>query len=128
MMGKLAGSLLLVATLAGCAAAPPARQAAGASVDCIEIDQIVTRRVAGPNALEFQMIGGRVLRNDLASACPGLQRLGDQAVVAVTSATGESRLCRGDRVRVFDPVEAQATGLQSYPECLLGDFAETAQQ
>lgn len=130
-MHRLIASAVLIATLAGCAIAPPATQApavAGAGPNCIPLDQVVTRRVGGPAALDFEMIGGTIYRNQLATACPGMERLGDLAVVAVTSGGEGSRLCTGDRVRVFDPVEARATGLQSYPECVLGDFVEVARQ
>lgn len=116
-------SFLVGASLAACTQAPPASvQALGPTTDCIPSDQIVTRRVAGPAALDFELLGKGVYRNQLASACPGIERLGNLAVVGVTSGGEGSRLCSGDRVKIFDPVEAQATGLAAYPECLLGDF------
>lgn len=126
MIERAATSFLLCATLAACAPAPPPVQALGQTARCIPSDQIISRRVAGAAAIDFEIVGGGVYRNSLASHCPGLERLGDLAVVAVTSGGEGSRLCRGDRVKVFDPVEAQATGLQSYPECLLGDFTRVA--
>jgi hypothetical protein len=126
MIERAAASFLLCATLASCAPAPPPLQPLGQTARCIPSDQIVSRRVGGAGALDFELLGGAVYRNNLASACPGMERLGDLAVVAVTSGGEGSRLCRGDRVKVFDPVEAQATGLQSYPECLLGDFTLVA--
>lgn len=130
-MHRVATSSVLLALLAGCAVAPPAAQiseVAGSGQNCIALDQVVTRRVAAPAAIDFEMIGGTIYRNRLATACPGMERLGELAVVAVTSGGEGSRLCRGDRVRVFDPVEARATGIRSYPECVLGDFAEVPRQ
>lgn len=119
--------ILVGATLAGCAVAPPpTRPMSGPAANCIALDQVITRRAVAAATIDFEMIGGKIYRNQLASACPGLARLGDLAVVALTSGGEGGRLCRGDRVRVFDPVEARATGLQSYPECLLGDFVEIA--
>lgn len=123
-MSKVAMWALMGVTLSACAAAPPAQQLSGAAPNCIALDQVITRKVAGPAAIDFEMIGGNVYRNHLATVCPGIERLGDLAVVAITSGGEGSRLCRGDRVRVFDPVEARATGLQSYPECVLGEFTE----
>lgn len=120
--------ILVGTTLAGCAAAPPAQQLSDAAPTCIALDQVITKKAVAPAAIHFEMVGGRTFRNQLASACPGLDRLGDLAVVAVTSGGEGSRLCRGDRVRVFDPVEARAIGLRSYPECVLGDFVELPRQ
>lgn len=127
-MSRIVAVGLVAAMLGGCAAEPPPRQLAAAAPECIALDQVIARRAVAPAAVEFEMIGGRIYRNQLASACPGLERLGDLAVVAITSGAEGSSLCRGDRVRIFDPVEARATGLQSYPECLLGDFVAVPRQ
>lgn len=123
MMRVASAALVIAAALGGCALAPPAAtEALGPSARCIPSDQIVSRQLAGADAVDFELLGGAVYRNQLASACPGLDRLGKLGVVAVTSGGEGSRLCQGDRVKIFDPVESQATGLASYPECLLGDF------
>lgn len=130
-MHRVLASSLLLSSLVGCAVVPPAAQVsevAGSGPNCIALDQVMTRRVEGAAEIDFEMIGGTIYRNRLATACPGMERLGELAVVAVTSGGEGSRLCRGDRVRVFDPVEARATGLRSYPECVLGDFAEVPRQ
>lgn len=119
---------VIVAMTLGCAAALPPGQALGATSSCIPLDQVISKRVAGAAAVDFELVGGAVYRNSLASACPGLERLGGSAVVALTSGGEGGRLCRGDRVRVFDATEARATGLQSYAQCLLGDFSRIPTQ
>jgi hypothetical protein len=88
---------------------------------CIPLDQVVGRRTAGANAVEFDLIGGVTYRNELASSCVGIERLGPGATIAVTNAESGT-LCAGDRVKLFDPVEVRATGLRSYPYCRLGSF------
>jgi len=88
---------------------------------CIPLDQIVTRRTVGANAVEFDISGGVTYRNELASACDAVERLGSGASFGVTNAeTGT--LCAGDRIKIFDPAEVQATGLRNYPYCRLGKF------
>lgn len=121
-MKRSALAALLVMGAVGCTAAPPAALVESKAASCIDSDQVIGRRVAGPAAVDFDVLGGVTYRNQLASACPGIDRLGKLAVVTVTSTSGGSRLCSGDRVRIADPVEAKATGLRSYPDCLLGSF------
>ncbi|HUG45295.1 MAG TPA: hypothetical protein VMK31_02130 [Sphingomicrobium sp.] len=127
MMRVESAGLVIAALLCGCAQQPVATQAIagealGPVARCIPSDQILSRRLAGASAVDFELLGGAVYRNQFASACPGIERLGELGVVAVTSGGEGSRLCQGDRVKIFDPVEAQATGLAAYPECLLGNF------
>jgi hypothetical protein len=119
---------LALATISATAAAlaasnPPAAAPTHASKirTCIPLDQIVARRAAGPNAVEFDVIGGITYRNALESACSGIERLGSSAAIAVTNAESGT-LCTGDRVKVFDPVEVQGTSLRSHPYCRLGKF------
>lgn len=101
-------------------AQPMAAAAAGDPLQCINLDQVISRRPAGPQSLIFELTGGRFYRNDLPDLCPGLQRAGPAEIVQV-EATG-SRLCRDDRVRIFDPVEARNIGLSAFPKCRLGAF------
>lgn len=121
---------IVLVSLAGCSAAPPTDAApstniaAGVRQDCIALNRVAGRRTVPPAAVEFELVGGRILRNQLASACPGLDRNENFTSIAITSTSGGGLLCKGDRIRVFDPAGAKATGLQSYPECLLGTFVE----
>jgi len=117
--------ILLCSAVTACTAAPSPQQqiAAAGAVSCIPMDQVIARRLSGPGAVDFEMLGGTTYRNQLASACPGLERLGESAVVAVTAGGETGRLCAGDRVKIFDPVEVKATGLQTYPYCRLGKFS-----
>jgi len=122
-MKAWAPSILLSAATVACTASPPPQQAAAAGgVSCIISDQIVGRRLASPTAVDFDVLGGTTYRNELARACPGLERLGASAIVAVTGGADPGRLCAGDRVQIFDPVEVKATGLRGYPCCQLGKF------
>lgn len=116
--------------IAACTAAPPPEQqaAVAGAVRCIPLDQVIVRRLAGPAALDFEMLGGTTYRNQLATACPGAERLGESATVAVTAGAETGRLCAGDRVKIFDPAEAKATGLEGYPECRLGQFVPSPQR
>lgn len=120
--------ILLCSAVTACTAPPPAGQqlAAAAAERCIQLDQVIARRASGPAAVDFEMLGGITYRNQLASACPGIERLGESAVVAVTAGADTGRLCAGDRVKIFDPVEVKATGLETYPHCTLGEFIPTS--
>src|SRR5262245_53945392 len=124
-MKTLAPLILLSAATAACTASPPPQQATANGLSCINSDQIVGRRLAGANAVEFDVLGGTTYRNELAQVCPGLERLGASGIIAVTGGADPSRLCAGDRVQIFDPVEVKATGLKSYPHCQLGQFTAT---
>jgi hypothetical protein len=33
-----------------------------------------------------------------------------------------TQICRDDRVRVFDPIEAKGTGIRSFPQCRIGSI------
>ena len=111
-------------TLAGCAAQAPTGQAAAAPAtakDCLVISQISGRRAEPPNSVTFEMVGPVNYRNDLVGECPGLARLGSQAVIEFANPFG-GQICRNDHIRVFDPIEARATGARSAPLCRLGPF------
>ena len=114
---------LTVLLLAACSTSPRVPLPQGATQQrCIALDQVAGRRAASGNSLEFELSDGSIFRNQLDGRCPGLERLGATATVSVASGGEGGMLCRGDRVRIADPVEAQATGLRSYPNCILGDF------
>lgn len=89
---------------------------------CIFLDQVVARRTVVPNSVEFEVIGGTTYRNELATSCKSVERLGASAAIGVTADGDTGMLCAGDRVKIFDPVEVKATGLRSYPYCRLGNF------
>lgn len=111
----------LALLIVGCSAPAPVAQTSAASLRCIQLDQVAGRRVQG-NAVAFEVLNGAVYQNGLGGHCPGLERLGSTASISVTSGGEGGQLCAGDRIRVADPVEAAATGLASYPECVLADF------
>jgi len=122
-MKTLTPLILLAAATAACTASPPPEQAVAAGgVSCLPGDQVIARHLAAPNTIDFEMVGGKTYRNQLASKCVSLERLGSTAIVGVTSAADPARVCAGDRVKIFDPVEVKATGLRGEPYCQLGQF------
>lgn len=125
-------SCLAMLIAAGCVSEPYEAEplatiaAVGPPVQCINLDQVISRRPAGPRSLVFELTGGRRYRNDLPDQCPSLERAGSAEIVHVET-TG-SRLCQNDRVRIYDPVEARNIGLASFPHCLLGPFIPIARR
>lgn len=116
---------MMVAVLASCAAvpAPESRPYAEAGQGpCIQLSQVAGRRVVDASSVLFEMTGPANYVNRLQGQCPGLARLGTSATISIASGGEGGRLCRGDRIRVVDPVEVSGTGLRSYPTCVLSDF------
>lgn len=121
------GAIFLLAVpafVAGCTAElgepeRPAR-AARSTIECISLDRIVSRRPSGDRSILFETTGGGTYRNDLPGRCPGLERAGPSHILEF-EATG-AQLCSGDRVRVYDPVEARNIGSGAFPQCRLGRF------
>ncbi|HYE28409.1 MAG TPA: DUF6491 family protein [Allosphingosinicella sp.] len=124
MMRVAIFALFVAVLLAGCTTEPQAPErltrAARAPVECINLDQIVSRRPSGDRSILFEMTGGRVYRNALPGRCPGLERAGPSHIVEVEATGGQ--LCRGDRIRVYDPLEARNIGSGAFPQCRLGVF------
>jgi hypothetical protein len=122
--------LVPLLALAACTGQPPRDAAAsavqaGAPVACIDTNQIAGRRPQAPNALVFEMAGGRTYRNEVQGSCPSLEHAMGTETLQFEQFSG-GRLCRDDGVRIYDPVEAQATGPQSFPRCRLGAFTPIA--
>jgi hypothetical protein len=84
-----------------------------AGPNCIDLQQVAGRHVLPPNAVIFEMTGATSYRAELQGKCA--ERPDASAIVQTVSRSG--RLCRDDRVRIYDPVEAQATGPRSFPQC-----------
>jgi hypothetical protein len=113
--------LCLAGTGCGTQTAPPvAPIAVGAQTRCIDLQQVISRHVVPPSSVLFEMSGGVTYRNDLVSACPGAVRANGSEIIQ-TESQG-TRLCVDDSVRIYDPVEAKATGAGSFPKCRLGVF------
>jgi hypothetical protein len=125
-MRSIAAAILAPILLLGCQnkPLPPGSagtwKAVGQQVQCINLDEVVSRQAAGPQAILFRMTGGRSYRNDLAGSCPGLARSSALDVIQVE--TAGPQLCRDDSVRVYDPVQAKAVGAQAFAKCRLGAF------
>ena len=90
------------------------------TVRCIDPHQIIGRRPERPNSVVFVMAGGITYRNDLIGTCSGVRRSTGASIVQIEVDSG--RLCKNDRIRVFDPVEARNIGLRAFPHCRLGMF------
>lgn len=120
-------SVALLAT--GCAPEPREPEsltgAAAAPVECVNLDQIVSRRPAANGSILFEVAGGRIYRNELPGRCVGVERAGPSHIVEVEATGGQ--LCRGDRIRVYDPIEARNIGPGAFPQCRLGSFLPTGE-
>ena len=118
----MAIGLTCVAT-ASCGGRPPvAGRVLAASAQCIATSQIAGRRVVAPSLLRFDMIGPVDYVSDVGPGCSATTRLGSSAAISIVSGGDGGQLCRGDRVRIFDTVEAKATRFSAEPQCVLGDF------
>jgi hypothetical protein len=122
--------LLAPLLLAGCtnydaspdAAARETAAAVGQKIACIDSTRIAGRRAVDNRTLVFEMSGGQVFRNDLEETCPGIARASNFGTLAIDPI--ESRMCRGDMVRVYDPADVRDP--KTAPRCRLGAFARVA--
>src|SRR5205085_12087072 len=73
-----------------------------------------------PNAVLFEMAGGISYRAELLGGCPGAERANGSEILQTE--TQSTRLCRDDHIRIYDPVEAKATGAGSFATCRVGSF------
>ena len=123
--------LLLATSLAvlGCTATEPesasADGASGARLQpgqlrCIDASRIAGRRAESNTALIFELDDGRIVRNDLPQACPGVARASSFGTLAIEPL--ENRMCQGDFVRIYDPADLPTGGIQSLPRCRLGAY------
>jgi hypothetical protein len=123
MRNRLGIACILFA-LVGCAAAPgPQLQAqTNQSARCIPLQQVAGRRVLSDGSVLFESIGPFDFRNRLASQCPGAARISRSAVISIVELSSGNQLCKGDRIRITDPVETGAAGTLREPSCILADF------
>jgi hypothetical protein len=117
--------LLLSLGIAGCsvqpsAPPPPATAAAGGRTSCIDLKQVIAKHALAPNSVLFEMNGGISYRNDLQGTCPGIARANGSEIIQTESQSAQ--LCVNDSIRVYDPIEARATGARSFAKCRLGLF------
>lgn len=107
--------------LTACTAQPPPPSAPmGAQVSCIDLKQVVARHVLPPDSVLFEMSGGITYRTDLVGGCPSAARADANSIVQ-TESQG-TQLCENDHIRIYDPVEAKATGSGAFPQCRVGRF------
>ena len=119
---KLTPALPLFA-LAACTARPPGPPAMAArpAGSCIELSQVTARHVMPPSSAIFETTHG-TYRAELVGNCAARATPAD----IIETVSQSSELCRDDRVRIFDPVEAKATGARSFPQCRIGSIAPVA--
>jgi len=114
---------ILGLSVAACTAQPPPPPPAGpmgAQVSCIDLKQVVARHVLPPDSVLFEMSGGISYRTDLVGGCPSAARADANSIVQ-TESQG-TQLCQNDHIRIYDPVEAKATGTGAFPQCRVGRF------
>lgn len=99
---------------------PPPAGPLGAQVSCIDLKQVVARHVLPPDSVLFEMSGGITYRTDLVGGCPSAARADANSIVQ-TESQG-TQLCQNDHIRIYDPVEAKATGSGAFPQCRVGRF------
>ncbi len=116
----------LAALTAACAPADPAARAAaqaarvpearvlGAGQSCIDNSQIRASVVRSERVIDFEMRGGKVYRNTLKSACPGLSF--DRAITYETSI---NQLCTPQIVYSLQTIAGVP---QRGAACALGEF------
>ena len=110
---------VLLAGLAGAAAPaaprdkdPLAGRIAGKAVDCVDQSQLGGPDVIDDRTILYRQSLGRIWRNDLAAACPGLR----PQTTLIVEIYG-SQLCRNDHFRSRD-----AGSVIPGPLCRLGKF------
>ena len=115
--------ILLGLGLSACTAqapAPPPAVAQGGQVSCIDLKLVTSRHVLPPSSVLFEMSGGITYRTDLVGGCPGAARANASSIVQ-TESQG-TQLCEDDHIKIYDPVEARATGSGSFAQCRVGKF------
>lgn len=121
-----AALLPFLLALTGCMAQGSAQQAQAlpeGALRCIDLGRVTARRVER-GALVYELVGGVTYRNDLQGTCPSLQRATGNEVIQTENQGPQ--LCRDDRVRLYDAVEAQAVGATAFPQCRVGNFVPVA--
>ena len=117
--------LLPMAGLAACAStdgeprpdpalAGPAVKVVGEAKSCINRTRVRNTRVRSDQVIDFEMRGGKVFRNVLASPCP---RLGFER--SFTYNTSIDQLCRPEIIYTLDTIGGR---LDRGAGCSLGDF------
>lgn len=113
--------ILMSSLLAGCAVQPRTvdHLAEEGGRRCIDRERVTAQRVER-GQLIYQLSGGETVRNTLKGRCPPLERAIGVEIVQVDNAGPQ--LCRGDSVRIYDPVTVGAGGPGSALRCPLGNF------
>lgn len=105
----------------GAAAEQRVSEKAGDSRSCIPNGAIVGRVVEDAQTIRFELLGGRIYRNRLSGACPGLRQAGNGFGALGFDLSGSS-LCQGDLLRVVDPSRGDTSNIRTATACPLGAF------
>ena len=121
---RIAAICLGALTISGSWVEPalPLAKEAKTTQRCILMDRIAGRRIADKDSVYFEMSGKVDYTNRLQGGCPGLERIGEVATISVVRGGDGGQLCKGDLIKVADPIEVQGIGFQGVPNCRLGDF------
>jgi hypothetical protein len=116
--------LLSIAVGNGSSAAGADQRAAemvGASRSCVAHSGIVSSIVEDQQNIRFEMLGRRVYRNRLSSACPELRQVRSGFATLAFDLHGAS-ICQGDLIRVTDLSRGRGVNLEAAIACQLGSF------
>ena len=91
-------------------------QLVGEPINCIRPRNISNTNVIDNQTIEFRMIGGKILRNDLGRQCPGLSK-GDPISYTLRG----TRLCNVDQ---FSVLRTTAGRVETRGRCGFGKFQE----
>jgi len=99
----------------------PAVEKAGDSRSCVTHSAIVSSIVEDEQNIRFEMLGRRVYRNRLPTACPELRQVARGSAALAFELHGGS-VCRGDLIRIPDPSRGRGMSLETAIACPLGSF------
>lgn len=115
----------LLAFAAGTAPSAAGEQSAadrvGESRSCLAHSAIASSIVEDQQTIRFEMVGRRIYRNRLATACPELRQVAHGSSALAFELHGGS-VCRGDLVRITDLGRARGLSLETAIACPLGSF------
>lgn len=117
--------MLIPCLLAGCFARVPADQGrvlANGALRCVDLGHVVARRVER-GRIVMQLSSGTSYSNHLQGNCPALARATGGEIIETLN---DGQLCRGDALRIYDPVTVRVGGPAGVLRCRAGDFTPMA--
>ena len=120
-----AALMLMPCLLVGCVARVPADQGrvlANGALRCVDLGQVVARRVER-GQIVMQLSSGVSYSNHLEGNCAALNRATGGEIIQTLN---DGELCRGDALRIYDPVTVRVGGPAGVQRCRAGDFTPIA--